>query len=133
MIYAIDTMIATVVIRGRNQALARRLLSYRVETIAIPEMVRAELYVGVAKSAQPMENRKQVDRFLGRYRLLPFEGDAVWRCAEIRAGLERAGQPIGANDLVIAATALAHGCVLVTDNVREFARVPGLAVENWLE
>ena len=75
---------------------------------------------------------RQVDRVFERLPIMPFESDADRVYARVRASLERRGTPIGANDLLIAAHALALGATLVTDNVREFGRVEGLTVENWL-
>ncbi len=82
-------------------------------------------------SLRPRENRIAVEKFLAPLRLIPFAGEASEHWAEIRAALQSSGTPIGANDMVIAATVRATACTLVTRNTSEFSRVPGLAVEIW--
>lgn len=72
-----------------------------------------------------------MDRFVARFVNLPFDPPAAKEYGRLRLALERAGTPIGPNDLMIASIALAHGLVLVTHNVPEFARVPGLRIEDW--
>lgn len=93
--------------------------------------VEAELWFGVYKSDRQVENRKSLLTLLSWLPSLPFAGDATWRFGEIRATLARQGKPIGPYDLQIASIALSHGLTLVTDNVDEFSRIPGLEIENW--
>ena len=93
-------------------------------------IVAAELRFGAAKKSSRLVT--QLELILGRMMVAPFEPPADRLYGDLRAELERAGTPIGANDLWIAAQALHDGSVLVTDNTREFGRVPGLAIENWL-
>ena len=83
------------------------------------------------RSERPRENLEAVERFLAPFLRLSFGSDAAEHYAEIRIALERLGTPIGPNDLVIAATVRAAGAILVTNNLREFQRVPGLECENW--
>jgi len=94
-------------------------------------VVAAELRFGVVKRESARLTR-QVEAILSAIRILPFEEPADRRYAELRAHLERAGTPIGPNDMLIAAHALALDLIVVSGNDREFARVPGLAVDNWL-
>jgi tRNA(fMet)-specific endonuclease VapC len=94
-------------------------------------VVAAELRFGAVKRGSKHLAR-QLEAILSAVRILPFEEPADRRYAELRAHLERAGTPIGPNDMLIAAHALALDLVVVSGNDREFARVPGLAVENWL-
>jgi tRNA(fMet)-specific endonuclease VapC len=82
-------------------------------------------------SARAAENLDRVDRFCAAFESLPFDDAAASRCGEIRAQLRREGRPIGANDLLIAAIALAADLTLVTRNLSEFRRVPGLTVDGW--
>jgi tRNA(fMet)-specific endonuclease VapC len=105
--------------------------SRRPGEITIPEMVRAELIYGAWKSKRREENLRKVEAFLAPFTRLPFVGEAVEHYGEIRAGLETFGEVIGPYDLIIAATARSCGGVLVTNNVNEFSRVPGLKVEDW--
>lgn len=93
-------------------------------------MVAGELLLGAEKSAKA-NARGEANAFLTRHAILPF-GDAEMReYARLRAGLEQAGTMIGGEDLIIAATALVAGATLVTHNVREFSRVPGLSLVDW--
>lgn len=131
MIRALDTNIVVDLLRGKDGELSARYLDGKPADYAVPEMVRAELLFGAMLSARPRENRAAVEKFLAPLRLLPFAGEATLHWAEIRLALQKSGTQIGANDLVIAATARAAACTLVTRNTSEFSRVPGLAVEMW--
>jgi tRNA(fMet)-specific endonuclease VapC len=93
----------------------------------------AELWYGAAKSRQPQRSRAEQDALLLPFRILDFDGAAADRYASLRAHLARAGKPIGDRDLMIAATALANRMGVVTNNTREFVRVPGLRVEDWMD
>lgn len=128
----LDTSILIEILRGRSEHAKRRLEAIAPDAVAVPEIVRAELLYGALRSARPEENRRQVDKFLRHLPLAPFSGDAAIHYAAIRRDLEAAGQPIGPNDLLIAATARAAEATLVAANTAEFSRVPGLALENWM-
>ena len=130
--WALDTNIVVMALRGRGTpALAARFRGSGPGAIVIPEMTRAELLYGCLKSERPVENLAAVDRILAPFRRIAFGGEAAEHYAAIRSDLERRGTPIGPNDLVIAATALAAGAILVTNNVAEFQRVDGLKCEDW--
>jgi tRNA(fMet)-specific endonuclease VapC len=103
----------------------------RENEIVLCSIVKAELLFGAFKSARRAENLAKVERFAGRFTSLPFDDAAALSYAEIRAALERAGTPIGPNDLLIAAIAVTYDTTLVTENVDEFARVPKLRWEAW--
>ena len=94
-------------------------------------IVAAELRYGAAKKGSARLSA-QLEAVLGVLDVLPFEAPADSNYGTLRAQLEHAGQPIGGNDLLIAAQAVSLGCTVVTDNEREFARVDKLALENWL-
>ena len=94
-------------------------------------VVLAELFVGVLRNANPAQNRAEVDQFVAPCGNLPFNEAAADIYARIRYDLETQGLPIGPYDLQIAAIALAKKCTLVTHNVVEFNRVPGLTLEDW--
>ena len=94
-------------------------------------VVKAELLYGTLRSTRMSENLALLDRFFAPFPSLPFDDACADRTARIRTDLARAGNPIGPYDLMIAGTALAHDLTLVTHNVGEFARVPGLAIEDW--
>jgi len=99
--------------------------------VAVSAIVRAELVFGARKSRQVAANLRLIDAFCEPFTCLPFDKHTADIYGQLRADLEREGRPIGPNDLLIAATALAHSLTLVTHNVSEFARVPGLAIEDW--
>ncbi len=132
MIYCLDTNTVVHYLRGTSAALFDRLQRETPHVIKIPSLVRAELLVGAAKSARPDENRVKVETFLNLFDTIPFDHGAADHYARVRLKLEQAGTPIGPNDLVIATTVLTVSATLVTNNTREFARVPGLVLEDWL-
>jgi tRNA(fMet)-specific endonuclease VapC len=87
---------------------------------------------GAEKSTQRLENLQAIEHFSARLEVLPFPAKAATHCGQIRAELERLGKPVGRHDMLIGAHARAEGLVVVTNNAREFQRVPGLRVENWV-
>lgn len=131
MTYSLDTNVIIRGLRGQGDVIKERMIALGPERVLVPEMVRAELLTGAYKSARPRENINLVEAFLEPLRRLPFADDAVEHYAEIREFLERQGTLIGPNDLIIAATTRAHAATLVTSNLREFRRVPGLLCEDW--
>lgn len=129
--YLLDTNIVSAIVKQPGSALAKRLASMPKETFAISIVVAAELRYGVMRKDSPKLTR-QVEEVMEGINTLPMEEPVDWHYARIRAELARLGQPIGQNDLLIAAHACALSLTLVTANVREFERVPGLVIENWL-
>lgn len=129
--FLLDTNIVSDLVRNPQGAAAAKIAKVGEDAIATSIIVVAELRYGAAKKASPRLSR-QLEAVLGVIETLPFEAPADERYGDLRVALERAGTPIGANDLLIAAQALALDMVLVTDNTREFKRVRGLRVENWL-
>lgn len=109
----------------------KRLASYPVGEIGISVITLAELEYGASKSGYPTKNRAALEQFISPLNVAPFDKQATASYGKIRALLEKRGTPIGAMDLLIAAHALSLGVRLVTNNVKEFKRVPGLRVENW--
>jgi tRNA(fMet)-specific endonuclease VapC len=132
MIYCLDTNVIVRALRGKAAATEKRLRALQPEQIKISEMVRAELLTGARKSARPLENEDLVNQFLAPFALLPFSGDSVDHYADIRIRLERSGTLIGPNDLIIAASARSVAATLITANLGEFKRVPGLQCEDWV-
>lgn len=112
-------------------AVSERLRMVGAANTRIPAMVKAELLYGAEKSARRQANNEHVHAFLSAFEVVPFCSRCAEAYAVIRATLERKGTPIGPADIVIATTVLAHNGTLVTDNVSEFSRVPGLHIENW--
>ena len=127
----LDTNICIHVINARPVAVLERFRQYRMGEIGLCSVVAAQLADGVAKSGSA-RNRQALEMFLAPLEILPFDEAAVWAYGDLRAELERKGTPIGALDTMIAAHALSQQSTLVTNNTREFARVPGLSVENWV-
>lgn len=118
------------VLRGRNVQVATRYVGTHPATILVPAIVAGELMVGALKSVRP-NAVSELEAFLTRHRIAPFEKAGFRLYAQIRVHLETRGLKIGPNDLIVAATALALGATLVTHNVREFSRVPSLRIEDW--
>lgn len=129
--YLLDTNVVSELARNPRGAAARKIAEVGVDSIAISIVVACELRFGIAKGVS-RRLAGRLDILLGEIGQLPLETPVDEHYADIRSRLERAGTPIGPNDLLIAAHARALDLVLVTDNVREFSRVPDLAVENWL-
>jgi tRNA(fMet)-specific endonuclease VapC len=101
--------------------------------IATTAITLAEMWFGAAKSQHPRRTRADQDAFLAPFRVLDFDARAADCYANARAHLAARGQPIGDRDLMIAAIALAHRLTVVTSNISEFSRVPGLTVEDWMK
>ncbi|HEX9687783.1 MAG TPA: type II toxin-antitoxin system VapC family toxin [Thermoanaerobaculia bacterium] len=130
MIYLLDTDTCVYAIKREPQVLSR-LQEHGPEDFGISAITVAELWFGAAKSDRPRQTLSSVNAFLTPFEILPFGREAARDYAETRLQLERAGQPIGERDLLIAATAKARRLTVVTHNVREFSRVSGLQVEDW--
>lgn len=131
MRYLLDTNVCIEVLRGRNGALKERLTQQAFADLTLCAIVWAELQCGARLAQQPEREILRLETAFGRWPRLSFDDSAAGCYGEIRASLQRAGQLIGANDLLIAATAKANDLILVTHNTREFSRVPGLQVEDW--
>lgn len=131
MTYLLDTNICIYAIKREAEVL-RRLQERGPDDFGISAITIAELWFGAAKSSRPQRTRESVDAFLRPFEVLPFAGEAAEKYAEIRLQLEKAGQPIGERDLLIASIAKSRRLTVVTHNVREFSRVSGLKVEDWL-
>jgi tRNA(fMet)-specific endonuclease VapC len=128
--YALDTNTVLDYFRGKGQV-AARLLATPPSEVGLPAVAAYEVWVGVLGSQNAKRRQVEYERFLAVVAILPFDAVAGRRAADLRLALERKGELIGPMDMLIAATALAHGATLVTRNVREFDRVPGLTVVNW--
>jgi tRNA(fMet)-specific endonuclease VapC len=129
--YLLDTNIVSDLIRNPQGRVAEHARKIGEEKVCTSIIVAAELRYGAIRKASPRLS-DQVEAVLGAMDVLPFEAPAVATYGMIRARLEQTGRPIGGNDLLIAAQAIALGYILVTDNQREFARIEDLTCENWL-
>lgn len=129
--YLLDTNACIALINASSPRLLVRFREHMPSEFVMSSVVIAELLFGAQKSARAADNTRVVRQFVSPFVHLPFDDTCAIEYARLRAELERMGTPIGANDLMIAATALAHDVVLITRNTREFARVPNLRYENW--
>jgi tRNA(fMet)-specific endonuclease VapC len=129
--YLIDTNICIYVMRGEVPRIRER-FNRLAEQLSISAVTLGELHYGVEKSGRRRENLEALDHFAARLAVLPFDAKAAAHYGDLRAEFERAGTPIGSNDLLIGAHARAEGLTVVTNNMREFRRLPGVKVENWI-
>jgi len=129
--YLLDTNIVIYVIKRRPRE-ALEVFNRHHGHMAISAITLAELVHSAEKSQFPARNLNVVEDFCSRLAVLPYTQEAAYHYGAIRAALENTGQTIGVNDLHIAAHARSQGLTLVTNNLREFERVPGLLVENWV-
>lgn len=131
MRYLLDTNIVSELVRDPQGRVTQRIREIGEARICTSIIVAAELRYGAAKKDSPRLTG-QLETVLGALEVLPFEAPADAVYGMLRARLEQVGRPIGGNDLLIAAQAVALGRTIVTDNEREFARIDGLPSENWL-
>ncbi len=129
--YLLDTNIIIYVIKQRPLSVLST-FNMHAGRMAMSAISLAELIHGAEKSMAPARNLAVVEDFASRLEVLPYGSEAAYHYGAIRAALEKLGQPIGVNDLHIAAQARAKGLTLVTHNMREFERVPGLYCESWV-
>ena len=131
--YVFDTNVLIDFLRGRLPLGLELLESTDSRLIKIPAIVKAELLVGANKSKNPEKSRRAVEELLVNFEILPFDERCSIVYAGIRAELELAGKRIESNDLIIAATALSHGAVLVTNDLNDFGRIPKLRLMSLSE
>ena len=131
MIYLLDTNICIYIIKKKPPNVLRKFKTYSIGDIGISSITVAELRYGVEKSKYGARNRRAVEQFLTPLAIADFDAKAAQTYGQIRASLESKGTPIGPLDTLIAAHALSLGVTLVTNNTKEFSRVPGLKLENW--
>jgi tRNA(fMet)-specific endonuclease VapC len=129
--YFLDTNICAYILNGRFPALTERFLKCAKSDVKISSIVLCELYYGAEKSQQREQNLSKIRTFISEIEIISFNEQTAEYAGKIRADLERNGQVIGGNDIMIAAIAVANNATLVTNNVREFERVQGLVIENW--
>ncbi|MDI1297926.1 type II toxin-antitoxin system VapC family toxin [Methylotenera sp.] len=130
--FLLDTNIVIYVIKRRPIEVLN-VFNENASRMAISSITLAELIHGAEKSSKPAYNHAVVEDFCSRLDVLPYTAKAAFHYGSIRAALEKSGQTIGVNDLHIAAHARSEGLVLVTNNLREFERVPALQLQNWVE
>lgn len=132
MNYLLDTNICIYLIKKRPPQVIARFKKLQLEEVAISSVTLAELEYGVKKSQAKEKNQQALEEFISPLIVLPFDKQAASCYGDLRASLERMGTPIGSLDFMIAAHALSLGITLVTNNTKEFVRVSGLKIENWV-
>lgn len=128
----LDTSTCIYIINNRPPNVLERFRKYKAGEVGISSIAASELAYGVAKSGS-IKNRKALDMFLAPMQILPFDSQCLWFYADLRASLEKQGLSIGPMDSLIAAHALSIDGTLVTNNIKEFMRVPKLKLDNWFE
>jgi tRNA(fMet)-specific endonuclease VapC len=131
MIYLLDTNTCIQYLRKKNPHVVRRIQAHSAADLRLCSVVVAELYYGAFKGPYQSANLGLLATFVPGFVSLSFDDAAAVEYGRIRVHLEAQGKPIGPYDMQIAAIALVNGCTVVTHNTGEFARVPGLAVEDW--
>lgn len=131
MNYLLDSNACIVFLNKRSEPLKQRLELCQPQQIILCSVVKAELLYGAMKSQNPKASLFKVENFCAHFQSLPFDDKAAFVYGKIRSELSAIGKPIGANDFMIAAIALAHDVTLITHNTREFSRVSGLLLEDW--
>ena len=131
MRYLLDTNICIYLIRKKPPQVLRKFSTYSVGEVAISSITVAELQFGVQKSQYPSQNQRALEQFLVPLTIVDFDYKAAIAYGGVRATLESQGTPIGPLDTLIAAHALSLNVTLVTNNIREFSRVPDLKLANW--
>ncbi|WP_434708704.1 tRNA(fMet)-specific endonuclease VapC [Pseudomonas sp. R1-1] len=130
--YMLDTNICIFTIKSKPQ-IVREAFNRHSGQLCISAITLMELIYGAEKSAAPEKNLAVVEGFVARLDVLPFDNDAAAQTGMIRSELAKAGTPIGPYDQMIAGHARSLGLIVVTNNVREFERVPGLRIEDWVQ
>jgi tRNA(fMet)-specific endonuclease VapC len=132
MKYLLDTNICIYIIKKKPEKVIKRFLKMKPDSIAISSITVSELYYGVAKSIKPNENTIALEQFILPLTVINYNKEDSISYGKLRAKLEHKGKLIGAMDMLIAAQALSRDLILVTNNEREFKKVEGLSVENWV-
>ena len=128
----LDANTCIYIINNRPPNVLERFRKYKAGEVGISSIAASELAYGVAKSGS-LQNRKALEIFLAPLQILPFDSQCLWFYADLRASLEKQGLSIGPMDTLISAQALSIDGTLVTNNIKEFVRVPKLKLENWFE
>ena len=131
MAYLLDTNACIRFLNRSSAPLVARVKACVPDDIRLSAIVKAELVYGAHRSTRAAENLRLLARFFEPFTAVPFDDRCLVSYGRIRSDLERLGTPIGPNDLLIAATSIAHGLTLVTHNIEEFGRIPGLVIEDW--
>lgn len=130
--YLLDTNIVIYVLKRRPKEVLE-IFNTNASRMAISSITLSELIYGAEKSPNVDKNLEAIEEFISHLEVLPYDAKASQHYGQIKAALEKRGEIIGENDIHIAAHTISQGLILVTNNLREFKRVPNLALENWVD
>jgi tRNA(fMet)-specific endonuclease VapC len=133
MKFMLDTNTCIYIIKRKPPHVIRRFKRTEISQIGISSITLSELLYGVSKSSRPEQNQLALTQFIAPLEILPYGDEAAQYYGELRANLEKQGTPIGSFDMLIAAHALSIPCTLVTNNEKEFIRIPNLKIVNWVK
>ncbi len=133
MKYMLDTNTCIYIIKRKPVEVINRFRQFQISQVSISSITFSELEYGAIKSSKPEQNHLALAQFLAPIEILPYDNGTAHHYGELRFYLEKHGTPIGSLDMLIAAHALSTGCILITNNVKEFERVPNLKINNWVK
>ena len=133
MKFMLDTTTCIYIIKRKPPEVIERFKRSKISQIGISSITLSELSYGVSKSSQPAQNQVALAQFAAPLEILSYGDDAAQYYGDLRALLEKQGNPIGSLDMLIAAHALSIACTLVTNNEKEFIRIPNLKIDNWVK
>jgi tRNA(fMet)-specific endonuclease VapC len=131
MEFMLDTNICIYIIKNKPLRVINRLKKIEDSNVGISAITLSELLYGVSKSSRPAQNLMALAQFTAPLEILPYDDEAAHHYGTLRSHLEKIGKPIGSLDMLIAAHALSQSCTLVTNNEKEFCRIPNLKIDNW--
>ncbi len=131
MKFMLDTNTCIYIIKRKPPDVIERFYQTEISQIGISSITLSELLYGVSKSSKPEQNQIALMQFVAPLEILPYSDEAAQYYGDLRAHLEKHGTPIGSLDMLIAAHALSIACTLVTNNEKEFIRIPNLKIDNW--
>ncbi len=132
MVFMLDTNICIYIIKRKPSRALNHFKKKEISEVTISSITLSELLYGVSKSSKPEQNLMALTQFVAPLEILPYGDEAAKYYGDLRAHLEKRGNPIGSLDMLIAAHALSISVTLVTNNEKEFNRVPNLNIENWV-
>lgn len=133
MKFMLDTNTCIYIIKRKPPDVIERFNQTEISQIGISSITLSELFYGVSKSSKPKQNQIALMQFVAPLEILPYSDEAAQYYGDLRAHLEKQGSPIGSLDMLIAAHALSIACTLVTNNEKEFIRIPNLKIDNWVK
>ena len=133
MEFMLDTNTCIYIIKRKPPDVIKRFIQTEISQIGISSITLSELLYGVSKSSKPEQNQIALAQFVSPLEILPYDDEAAQYYGDLRADLEKRGTPIGSLDMLIAAHALSLSCTLITNNEKEFKRIPNLKINNWVK